>query len=62
MTPHFPASGRSGSGTETFLAKGTTVFDDGPQDTLSGGDDKDWFFNLLGEDKLVDKRVFEQIN
>ena len=47
------------------LVKGTTVFDESSsKDTLNGGNERDWYFLLLGsgKDKVEDKKSNEQVN
>jgi Ca2+-binding RTX toxin-like protein len=58
---------RTGSGpilgnTGFQFAKGTTVFDDGSADLLSGEGGRDWFFFALGEDTLTDRQSKETVN
>ncbi|HUT91493.1 MAG TPA: right-handed parallel beta-helix repeat-containing protein [Thermoguttaceae bacterium] len=58
---------RAGSGpilgnTGFRFAKGSTVFDDGASDRLSGEQGRDWFFFTLGEDLLTDHQRKEAAN
>jgi uncharacterized delta-60 repeat protein len=52
------------NGTSIF-AVGTTVFDDGVEDKLTGSNDRDWFFAKLtgaGKDKITDNTAGEELD
>jgi Ca2+-binding RTX toxin-like protein len=50
------------AGTDCQFRKGTTVFDDGQLDQLTGGAGQDWFFFDAAEDQVLDRKKNEAAN